>query len=156
MEALQLPSISFFPSSHPPSPLHPLSSFCPFLPPACLPACLSLSLAFSSFSVSFLQSAWNSLDARQDGTLSITKLRNLVEILHRMNNPLGSSLFCDEFKMRVARIELMEDGLPGREMSFRKTLRVLSLHVTGPQALPYREKLIQEEKIARLTQVSEE
>ena len=73
-----------------------------------------------------------------------------------MNNPLGSSLFCDEFKMRVARIELMEDGLPGREMSFRKTLRVLSLHVTGPQALPYREKLIQEEKIARLTQVSEE
>eukprot|EP00960_Hanusia_phi_P058182 763800-Hanusia_phi.AAC.1 len=110
--------------------------------------------ASSVFSSSLLQMAWNSLDVRHDGAMSITKLRALVEILHRMNNPLGSCLFCDEFKMRVARLELMEDAEPGREMSFRKTLRVLSLHVTGPKALPYRQMLIQEEKIARLTQVS--
>jgi len=65
----------------------------------------------------------------------------LVELLHRLRNPLGSCLFADEFKFRLARIELLAvcphyGYLEGAELDFNQTLLVLALHVTGPQALP--------------------
>ena len=66
-----------------------------------------LSFVLQDAHIKTYQEAWQSLDVHGDGTLPISQLRVLAELLHRLKNPLGSAMFTDEFKYRLTRIELI-------------------------------------------------
>lgn len=105
------------------------------------------------------QRAWHSLDEHSDNTLAISQLRVLVELLHRLKNPLGSCLFADEYKYRLARVELIHNCphfalLEGRELDFNQTLLTLALHVAGPHALPLEKRLKREQHLTLLSQMA--
>ena len=105
------------------------------------------------------QSAWQSLDVHGDTTLPISQLRILVELLHRLKNPLGSCMFADEYKFRMARVELISlcphyGTIQGSELEFNHTLRTLALHVTGPHALPLDLRLRREEALGVFAQIA--
>ena len=102
-------------------------------------------------------SALQSLDTHGEASLAISQLRVLVELLHRLRNPLGSCVFADEYKFRLARIELLAvcphyGYLEGAELDFNQTLLTLALHVTGPEALPLEERLRREEMLTYYAQ----
>ena len=105
------------------------------------------------------QSAWQWLDTHGEATLPIAQFRVLVDLLHRLKNPLGSALFADEYKFRIARIELLVacphfGYLEGAELDFNQTLVILALNVTGPHALPLEERLEGEEKLTEYAQMA--
>ena len=103
------------------------------------------------------QTAWQALDVHGDGTLPISQLRVLVDLLHRFKNPLGSAMFADEFKYRLTRVELIYNCphygmVEGSELEFNQTMLTLALHVTGPHALPLDLRLQREESLTMFAQ----
>jgi hypothetical protein len=105
------------------------------------------------------QVAWQSVDVHGEATLPISQMRILVDLLHRLKNPLGSSMFADEYKFRITRVELVHKCphyaiLEGAELGFNQTLLTLALHVVGPHALPLDLRLKREQELTMFAQMA--
>jgi len=99
------------------------------------------------------QKIWRDIDPLGKGTISVWKLRELVEKLHMENNPLGSSVLVSEIKFRCLRIELLELSYSD-ELEFQAVAATLALHVVGAHGLPFADMLKRQAKLAYYAQLA--